>query len=235
VTFPALGKTATLLVTDDGTRHEAHAILVTEIDAIEVACSPSCAASELAVLNAIDGGRRWTSPSAPNAISARSRSVCASTARRPRLAQQPEPVWPSAPAVTLRSVDHGAKTAPWPSLTITARHLTPTSSTPATMPSFDQAVSRPRIPHFRARAVVQSSCTAWVDPVTALSAAQHWRTLTVTAASYVVTGIARTASLVVGADAPTRLAACSAPARLVAGDGTIATADDWQPGAEAAW
>ena len=39
-TFPALGTTATLLVTDDRARH-ARAILANEIDAIDLACSVS--------------------------------------------------------------------------------------------------------------------------------------------------------------------------------------------------
>jgi len=57
VTFPALGTTATLLVTDDNVRSDAHAILAAEVDAIDAACSRFRSDSDLAFVNANAGQR----------------------------------------------------------------------------------------------------------------------------------------------------------------------------------
>jgi thiamine biosynthesis lipoprotein len=66
-----------------------------------------------------------------------------------------------------------------------------------------------------------------VDPTTGLPAAEHWRTVSVAAASCVDANIASTASIVMGADAPAWLEARAMPARLVARDGTVVTIGGW--------
>jgi FAD:protein FMN transferase len=66
-----------------------------------------------------------------------------------------------------------------------------------------------------------------IDPVRGLPAEEHWRTVSVTAASCVDANIASTAAIVMGADAPEWLDARRLPARLVATDGTIVRVGGW--------
>ncbi len=55
LTFPALGTTAVLVVTDDRALEAAHALLVKEIDAIDLACSRFRSDSEISSVNANAG------------------------------------------------------------------------------------------------------------------------------------------------------------------------------------
>ena len=66
-----------------------------------------------------------------------------------------------------------------------------------------------------------------VDPRTGLPAAEHWRTVSVAAASCVDANIASTASIVLGAEAPAWLGARKLPARLVARGGEVVTVGGW--------
>lgn len=66
-----------------------------------------------------------------------------------------------------------------------------------------------------------------VDPATGMPAVEHWRTVSVTAASCVDANIASTAALVMGARAPEWLVARGLPARLVAPDGTVTSVGGW--------
>jgi len=66
-----------------------------------------------------------------------------------------------------------------------------------------------------------------IDPVRGLPAAEHWRTVSVAAASCVDANIASTAAIVMGASAPNWLEARRLPARLVATDGTIVRVGGW--------
>jgi thiamine biosynthesis lipoprotein len=66
-----------------------------------------------------------------------------------------------------------------------------------------------------------------VDPATGLPAVEHWRTVSVTAATCVDANIASTAALVMGEQAPRWLHDRGLPARLVAPDGTVTRVGDW--------
>ena len=66
-----------------------------------------------------------------------------------------------------------------------------------------------------------------VDPATGLPAHEHWRTVSVTAASCVDANIASTAALIMGADAPQWLEDAHLPARLVRVDGTVTYVAGW--------
>lgn len=66
-----------------------------------------------------------------------------------------------------------------------------------------------------------------VDPATGLPADEHWRTVSVTAASCVDANIASTAAVVMGADAPEWLDARNLPSRLVAVDGSVTYVGGW--------
>jgi thiamine biosynthesis lipoprotein len=66
-----------------------------------------------------------------------------------------------------------------------------------------------------------------VDPRTGLPAAEHWRTVSVAAASCVDANIASTAAIVLGAPAPGWLADGGMPARLVSRAGAVTTTAGW--------
>jgi FAD:protein FMN transferase len=66
-----------------------------------------------------------------------------------------------------------------------------------------------------------------IDPATGLPAPEHWRTVSVSAASCVDANIASTAAVVMGAGAPEWLAARKLPARLVAVGGEVAYVGGW--------
>ncbi len=66
-----------------------------------------------------------------------------------------------------------------------------------------------------------------VDPATGLPCVEHWRTVSVAAASCVDANIASTAALLMGAAAPDWLAARGLPARLVMPDGTVVCVGGW--------
>jgi thiamine biosynthesis lipoprotein len=66
-----------------------------------------------------------------------------------------------------------------------------------------------------------------IDPDSGLPAREHWRTVSVCAASCVDANIASTAAIVMGADAPQWLEARGLPARLVATGGTIVRVGGW--------
>ena len=66
-----------------------------------------------------------------------------------------------------------------------------------------------------------------IDPTSGLPAAEHWRTVSVAAASCVDANIASTASIVRGVHAPEWLATRALPARLVARDGSVLTVGGW--------
>jgi thiamine biosynthesis lipoprotein len=71
-----------------------------------------------------------------------------------------------------------------------------------------------------------------VDPRTGAPAAEHWRTVTVAAATCVDANIGSTAAIVLGAEAERWLADAGLPARLVAAGGGVRTTAGW-PAAEA--
>ena len=66
-----------------------------------------------------------------------------------------------------------------------------------------------------------------IDPARGLPASEHWRTVSVQAASCVDANIASTAAIVMGAAAPEWLEGRSLPARLVGVDGTIVRVGGW--------
>jgi thiamine biosynthesis lipoprotein len=66
-----------------------------------------------------------------------------------------------------------------------------------------------------------------LDPNTGMPAADHWRTVTVAATTCADANIASTASVILGADAPSWLAARGLNARLVAHDGRVTTTGTW--------
>jgi FAD:protein FMN transferase len=73
-----------------------------------------------------------------------------------------------------------------------------------------------------------------VDPATGEPAAEHWRTVSVAAATCVDANTASTAAILRGPDAPAWLAARSLPARLVAADGGVVHVAGWPAEALAA-
>ncbi len=66
-----------------------------------------------------------------------------------------------------------------------------------------------------------------IDPATGRPAAEHWRTVTVAAATCVDANIASTAAIVLGAQATAWLARMGLPARLEASAGRVATTGGW--------
>jgi thiamine biosynthesis lipoprotein len=66
-----------------------------------------------------------------------------------------------------------------------------------------------------------------IDPRTGRPALSRWRTVSVAAASCVDANIASTASIVRGEDAPSWLAGCGLPARLVDHDGRVEALAGW--------
>jgi thiamine biosynthesis lipoprotein len=66
-----------------------------------------------------------------------------------------------------------------------------------------------------------------VDPRTGAPAAEHWRTVSVAAATCVDANIASTAAIVLGAAAPEWLARRGLPARLCARDGSVTRVAGW--------
>jgi FAD:protein FMN transferase len=66
-----------------------------------------------------------------------------------------------------------------------------------------------------------------VDPATGRSAGEHWRTVTVAAATCVDANAAATAAIVMGAQAPQWLESLALAARLVRTDGSVTTTSRW--------
>lgn len=66
-----------------------------------------------------------------------------------------------------------------------------------------------------------------IDPGTGLSAAEHWRTVSVAAATCVDANIASCASILLGERAPAWLSERNLPARLVAADGDVTVVAGW--------
>ncbi|MCU1393824.1 MAG: thiamine biosynthesis protein [Ilumatobacteraceae bacterium] len=66
-----------------------------------------------------------------------------------------------------------------------------------------------------------------IDPTTGRSASEHWRTVSVAAASCVEANIATTASIIRGAPAADWLASMGVPARLVRHDGVVVRLGGW--------
>lgn len=66
-----------------------------------------------------------------------------------------------------------------------------------------------------------------IDPASGLPALEHWRTVSVSAATCVDANIASTAAIIMGAAAPEWLEAQHLPARLVAADGVIVRVGGW--------
>jgi len=73
-----------------------------------------------------------------------------------------------------------------------------------------------------------------VDPTTGVPAAEHWRTVSVAAATCLDANTASTAAILRGPDAPAWLEARNLPARLVAADGAVVHAAGWPSEAIAA-
>lgn len=73
-----------------------------------------------------------------------------------------------------------------------------------------------------------------VDPSTGEPVAEHWRTVSVAAATCLDANTASTAAILRGPDAPTWLAARNLPARLVARDGAVVHVAGWPAEAAAA-
>jgi thiamine biosynthesis lipoprotein len=73
-----------------------------------------------------------------------------------------------------------------------------------------------------------------VDPRTGEPAAEHWRTISVAAATCIDANTASTAAILHGPDAPAWLEARKLPARLVAVDGAVVHIAGWPAEAEAA-
>jgi thiamine biosynthesis lipoprotein len=68
-----------------------------------------------------------------------------------------------------------------------------------------------------------------LDPVTGLPAEEHWRTVTVAAASCLDANIASTATVVKGPSGLEWLRGTGLPARLVDADGAVVTVNGWPP------
>jgi thiamine biosynthesis lipoprotein len=66
-----------------------------------------------------------------------------------------------------------------------------------------------------------------IDPTTGEPAVEHWRTVSVAAASCLDANTASTAAILRGPDAPTWLEASNLPARLVAPDGEVVLVAGW--------
>jgi thiamine biosynthesis lipoprotein len=66
-----------------------------------------------------------------------------------------------------------------------------------------------------------------IDPATGAPAAEHWRTVSVAAATCVDANVASTAALVLGPAAPDWLESARLPARLVRADGAIVVTAGW--------
>ena len=73
-----------------------------------------------------------------------------------------------------------------------------------------------------------------MDPRTGAPAAEHWRTVSVAAATCLDANIASTAAIVLGSRAAPWLRAAGLPARLVAPNGAVETTCGWPDAAEAA-
>jgi thiamine biosynthesis lipoprotein len=72
-----------------------------------------------------------------------------------------------------------------------------------------------------------------LDPASGRPAAEHWRTVSVAAATCVDANIASTASILRGEGAPSWLERLALPARLVALDGSVTRTGGWPADAEA--
>ncbi|MGO9875792.1 MAG: FAD:protein FMN transferase [Acidimicrobiia bacterium] len=307
ISFPALGTTATLVVTDDRAREQARAILVAEIDAIDVACSRFRSDSELTLINA-NAGRR-------SSVSALFFEALEVALRGARLTNgRVDPTVGSAMRVLgydrdFDKIDRDgpplrisvARIPGWQTIEVDARHLTvfvpagveldfgatakglcadraartigaatgagvvvglggdiaiggpPRQDGWVVLVTDDHACASSTADNatFGQRIVVRSGGVAtsgttvrrWrrgevemhhvVDPDTGLPAAEHWRTVSVAAASCVDANIASTASLVMGTGAPDWLAARELPARLVRRDGSVVTVGGWPTPADA--
>jgi thiamine biosynthesis lipoprotein len=68
-----------------------------------------------------------------------------------------------------------------------------------------------------------------VDPASGRPAAEYWRTVSVAAATCVDANAAATASIVMGASAPSWLERLGLAARLVRRDGSVTLVADWPP------
>jgi len=307
ISFPALGTTATLVVTDDRAEEDARDILVAEIDAIDVACSRFRYDSELTVVNANAGRRSSVSALFMEALEVALRGARLTNGRVDptvgsamrvlgydrdfdkidrdgpplRVSVARIPGWQTIEVDARRStvfvpagveLDFGAtakglcadraaraigaatgvgvvvglggdiaiggpeREDGWTVL-VTDDHAFASSAA-------DNAVFGQRIV-VRSGGVATSGTTVrrWrrgevemhhvLDPATGLPAAEHWRTVSVAAASCVDANIASTASLVMGADAPGWLAARELPARLVRRDGSAVTVGGWPAPADA--
>jgi thiamine biosynthesis lipoprotein ApbE len=309
IIFPALGTTATLLVTDDDIRHDAHAMLVAEVDAIDAACSRFRSDSDLAFVNANAGQQTPVSALFIEALEVALRAArltggrvdpTVGTAMRVlgydrdfddvdrygpplRVTVDRVPGWQTI------DVDRGCSTVRIPvgvelDFGATAKGLCADRAAHAigtatgagvlvglggdiaiggpvrqdgwvVLVSDDHAASLDpaEVDAIGQRIVVRSGGVAtsgttvrrWrrgdiefhhvVDPLSGLPAAEHWRTVTVAAASCVDANIAATASLVMGVDAPTWLETANLPARLVKRDGTVVTVGGWPGAAEVSW
>jgi len=301
-----LGTTATLLVTDDDIRRDAHAMLVAEIDAIDAACSRFRSDSDLAFVNANAGQRTPVSALFIEALDVALRAArltdgrvdpTVGTAMRvlgydrdfddvdrygPPLQVTVERIagWrtievdPRCSTVRIPvgvELDFGATAKGL--CADRAAHAIGTATGAGVLVSLggDIAIGGPErqdgwvvlvtddhaaspdpgeVDTIGQRIVVRSGGVAtsgttvrrWnrgdievhhvVDPMTGLPAAEHWRTVSVAAASCVDANIAATASLVMGADAPTWLETASLPARLVSRDGNVVTVGGWPGVAE---
>jgi FAD:protein FMN transferase len=73
-----------------------------------------------------------------------------------------------------------------------------------------------------------------VDPRTGEPVPEHWRTVSVAAATCLDANIASTAAFLRGPDAPAWLASGKLPARLVAADGAVVYVGGWPAEAIAA-
>jgi thiamine biosynthesis lipoprotein ApbE len=301
ITFPALGTTATLLVTDDGIRDDAHAMLVAEVDAIDAACSRFRSDSDLAFVNANAGQRTPVSPLFIEALDVALRAARLTNGRV-------DPTVGTAMRVLGydRDFDDVDRYGPplhvtveripgWRTIELDARDSTVripvgveldfgatakglcadraahtignatgagvlvglggdiaiggpirpdgwvvlVTDDHAASPDADDVDTTGQRIVVRSGGVATSGTTVrrWrrgdievhhvVDPLTGMPAAEHWRTVTVAAASCVDANIAATASLVMGPDAPTWLETAKLPARLVSPQGTVVTVGGW--------
>lgn len=307
ISFPALGTTATLVVTDDRARGYARAILVAEIEAIDVACSRFRSDSELALVNANAGGRSAVSGLFLAALEVALRGARLTDGRVDptvgsamrvlgydrdfaeigrdgppiRVSVARIPGWQTIEVDAPRStvfvpagveLDFGA-TAKGLCADRAARAIGMATGAGVVVGlGGDIAIGGPEREGgwtvlvtddhacasgaaddagFGQRIVVRSGGVAtsgttvrrWrrgevelhhvLDPRTGLPAAEHWRTVSVAAASCVDANIASTASLIMGADAAGWLAARQLPARLVRRDGSVVTVGGWPAPADA--
>ncbi|HEY3810788.1 MAG TPA: FAD:protein FMN transferase [Acidimicrobiales bacterium] len=296
ISFPALGTTATIVVTDEAARDAAVAVLQAELDAIDRAASRFRPDSEITALNAAGGRARPASALFLDAVEAglraarltdglvdptvgralqligydRDFAAIEATGPAVQFALQPVPGWQAVRVdrhdATVRipagvELDLGATAKALCADRAVAAAAVVTGAGILVSLGGDIAVAGPapeggwivRVAHHHADppetggpavsvvtgglATSSTSARRWqrggqvmhhiVDPATGLPAVEHWRTVTVAAASCLDANTASCAAIILGPAAPRWLQELNLPARLVNPAGEVVTVAGW--------